>query len=773
MLRTPGPAAPRPGVRDGRRPSADEFAAPALRKGLVARTPLVNRLRASGATPVVAIAAPPGYGKTTLLAQWAHRDHRRFVWLAIDRRDRDVEAFLRRLGLALRAAGVTIERDGAPTAHRSIGELLVAQLARSLNAAAEPTVVVLDDAHRLEDPAAFQALAALIDLVPSGSQLAFAGRSLSALPLARLRAHGRMTEFGPDELRLSDREARALVNASGIELAHAEVIRMNARTEGWPAGLHLAVLSARTAPAEPAGKAAGVRPSAELVEYFTGDLLPSLSPEERTMLPRIALPERICGQLCDAMLERSGFGAALEAMERANLFLIPLDRRREWYRFHSVVRELLVEELERRETTATIARLNRRAAEWFSSHGDFEAAIDHFEAAGELERIIELVGVAAQALWNKGYHGTLEHWLRRLDQPVLLDRHPEIAFYGAVMAALTGRVEDAHRLADALERSSYDGAMPDASSSPEGWRALARAVLCRRGLGQMSIDAEHALAALAPASVLRPVALLALGVARTLAGDAGGGDSALAAAADAAEAVELAGVMSVALAERSLIARRREAWTTAGALATRARDLAVDAGIGGQVHAALAWAASAREALRQGEWTRARAELELGAELGPRLTPVLSWYAAQVKLELATAYLGLADIDAAARQLDGATEILTANPGLGSLVDGAAVVRRELDRLRRDRPERMAGLTAAELRLLLLLPSHLSFRAIAERLNLSRNTIKTQSISVYRKLGVSSRREAIVRAAELGMTLVDRLPPAEPPGAVRAADGWG
>jgi LuxR family transcriptional regulator, maltose regulon positive regulatory protein len=616
---------------------------------LVARTALVNRLRASAPCPVVTLAAPAGYGKTTLLAEWSRRDERRFTTLT----------------------PATLERELAG-AHR-----------------AEGTVFALDDVDRLTDPRCVRLLAQAVDDLPEGSQLAFAGRALPLLPFARLRAEGRLFELGAGELAFTEREAAALGRAIDD-------------TEGWPVAL---------------------RSSAqELDAYLEREVLSQLSAGDARLLSALALPDRVCGPLADAMLRRSGCGRRLEAFERANLFLFPLDRTRTWYRFHRLVRRRLRAVLERH----ALPELHRRAGEWLEAAGDLDAAVSHFDAAGLTDRVAALV--------------TAEH----LPADPLHDGHPALTAYGALGAALDGRATDAEELAATLERSTYRGPMPDGSESPRGWKAFVRALLCREGLARMSADADLAVATLARESPLRPHALLLAGVARLAAGDGAGADGSLAEAADTAHALRLPGVAACALAERALAAPAQ-----ADELVRRALETSEQAGLGDHVHAALGWAVNARASLRRAEWQTARRQLGRAVELLPLLTEALPWYAVQVRIEVGRALLALADRPAAAAVVAEADELLAHVPELGVLVGQVDELRRELATAPRD-----AGrLTPGELRLLPLLPTHRSYREIAEQLGVSRNTVKTQAISVYRKLGVSSRGEAIARAAELGLGL--------------------
>ena len=769
-MTSPAPAVGAKRKRDG------AFGPPPIPPRIVPRTALVNRLRAS-TSAVIASFAPPGYGKTTLLTEWARRDGRQFGWLTLGGADNFPVSFLTRLAFVFGANGVAVEDALCLLRARPppIGDA-VSALANALRVLDDPMVVVFDDAHVLTTPACLEAIEVLIEIVPPGSQFAFAGRSAPSLSFARLRAQGRLADFGSDELRLSDREARALLRGAGLKISDGEVARLNEHVEGWAAGVYLTARSLRAKSSHQVGGALGDGPQSDLHEYFQREVAPNLSNDQRAFLPAIAVPERVSGSLATAITRRADAAERLEELERANLFLVPLDRTRTWYRFHHLFRELLLGDLELREPPQVVAALNHRAAEWFEQHGDVESALDHYAAAGRRDRVIGLLETHAQRLWHEGRFELLEHWLEQFDDPDLLEQHPGLAGYAALFAVLSGNAERAEQLSELVERSASGAAMPDGSETPTGWRALLRAIGCRNGPEQMRTDAELALATLAGDSLLRPAAFLVLGAARLLLADDGG--PAFAAAAEGARRAHLPGTEVMALSESAFVAVADGDWERAEELADRAGAIAATGRVGEQVQTLLAWTMRARIALRRGEWVEARFALNRATELLPRATSAIPWYAVQVRLELVRSHLGLTDVSAAAALLDEVDALFARRPALGILRDRADELRVEL-RAGEGERRREARLTPAELRLVPLLPTHLSFRAIAERLNISRNTVKTQAISICRKLGVSSRSEAIRRALELGLAVAPPSPrggdvttePARLPPAGGPADG--
>jgi LuxR family maltose regulon positive regulatory protein len=286
-----------------------------------------------------------------------------------------------------------------------------------------------------------------------------------------------------------------------------------------------------------------------------------------------------------------------------------------------------------------------------------------------------------------------------------------------------------------------------------------RAALCTDGPAQMQADARAAVSKLAADDPWRPAALLVRGAADTLLGDTKNGDAALAEAVERAATNGSTETRAIALGERSMLAAAREDVRTADALAEEAQRVVEEGELADYPTSALALAASARSRLRHGQWDHARRLLTTATRLTPHLTYALPWLAVQARVELADAYMTLRDRDAARHMLEEARGILALRPDLGVLGEAVEQLELEVTAMPEAHAGGSSGLTPAELRLLPHLSTHLSFREIGERLHVSRNTVKTQAISVYRKLGVSSRSEAVAVAQDIG--LVEAAEPKE------------
>ena len=410
---------------------------------------------------------------------------------------------------------------------------------------------------------------------------------------------------------------------------------------------------------------------------------------------------------------------------------------------------MLKDELERREP-GLAARLSSRAADWHEARGDIEAAIEYAHAAGAGGRVIELVGIAAHPAYQSGRFATVERWLARLEDEHELTANTALAVLGAWTHALRGRPEAALRWAHVADAGPADAVMPDGDPAL-AWTTALRAALCADGVDAMREDAETAMRSAHPGSQAAATGATLFGIAQVLAGDDVVGEQTLAEAGELAVEVGATDCATLALATRSLLANDRNDAAAAEALALQARDIVDSAHLDDYATSALTYVASARAALRHNNWTRAATDMERASQLTPLLTYALPWLAVQVRLELARAHLSLVNWSSAADVMGEVDELLARRPDLGVLNVQAAELQQRLAASNQLDDNWASSLTGAELRLLPLLTTHLSFREIAERLFVSRNTVKTQAISVYRKLGVSSRSEAIERATELGL----------------------
>jgi hypothetical protein len=435
-------------------------------------------------------------------------------------------------------------------------------------------------------------------------QLALASRTKPPLPVALLRAQGRVVELGTDELAMDDQEARALLAGAGVGFSDLEVAELIERTEGWPVGLYLATLARQAAGPQPGAVTAFRGDDRLLVDYLRSELLGHLPLELVAFLTRTAVLDRMCGPLCDAVLETTGSGQVLAWLEESNLLLVPLDRQRSWYRYHHLFRELLRSELDRREPEL-VPQLQGRAAVWCEANGLPETAIDHAQAAGDADRVARLVTSLIRPTYAAGRVDTARRWLAWFEDQRLIERYPSVAVLGAYVQALAGQPVGAERWADAAERGSKSGTLPD-GSTVQSYLAMLRALLCRGGVERMRADAQLARDQLGPGSGWRGAALLLEGMSYLLVGDADRADPILAHATEVASGAGALPAAVVALAGRSLVAIQRHDWHQAETLAEQALTTVKVGQLASYLESALGYAVAAHTTLHRGDVPRAR-----------------------------------------------------------------------------------------------------------------------------------------------------------------------
>jgi LuxR family transcriptional regulator, maltose regulon positive regulatory protein len=739
---------------------------PLIRPGTVRRSSLIERLAQGDFRPIVSVVAPAGYGKTTLVSQWAERNGQAFAWVSVDEADNDPKVLLTYVAEALDAVEPVDERVFGALASpgSSLPGSVVPRLGAALASMSSPVVLVLDDVHLLQDRECWAALSVLAEHLPAGSRLVLASRTQPPLRVARLRAEGKITEIGPRELSLTAEEASSLLRNAGLTLGEEEVAELHRRTEGWPAGLYLGALYLREG-----GSLASVAVSFgggdRLVsEYVESEFLARISRRQRLFLTRTAVLERLCGPLCDAVLEQSGSATVLADLERSNLLVVPLDRSGEWYRYHHLFRDMLRAELRRLEPEL-VPVLQRRAAQWHERNGAPGEALEYRMKAGDVDAAASLASALGFAAYQRGRAATAERWWGWLEDRGALENHPVVAVLGAMLSALTGKPADAERRAriaergagaaergaGAAEREAGAASLPDGSLTIEPWLALLRALLCRDGVDQMRADAELAAKSMAPGSFWRASSLLFLGVAHLMAGDQGQADVLFADhVAEGRSAGAMVGVC-YALAERSLLAIARDEWDLGEQHLSEAQAVAREANVEDYPTIAIMYAVAARMALHRADRPRARAELTRVQLLRPTLTYTVPHFAVQARTELARVHLALGDLAGARTLMREAGDILRRRPGLGAFAQQAEDLRAELSHAHRSPALGASALTAAELRLLPMLATHLSFPEIAAEVFLSPNTVKSTVHSIYRKLGASSRSQAVSRLRDLGL----------------------
>ena len=727
-----------------------KFHPPGVRPGIVVRTALVERLAATR-VPVITVAAPPGYGKTTLMSQWAERIGSRAAWLSCDDGDNDPVVLLSALAVALDRIGRVDPSIFSALASAGADITVVPRFVSAVASVQPPVTVLLDQAEAVTNRQCLNTIAEFALRLPPGWQLGLASRTVVPLPTARLRAQGGILEVTADDLSMGPREADSLLKGAGVEADEASVRDLLQRTEGWPAGLYIAALAIKSGSRNSDVGFTFTGDDVYMGDYLRSELLDRISGAEASFLIRTSVLDRMCGSLCDAILEETGSTAVLEQMEARNLLVIPLDRHREWYRYHHLLRDLMRAELRRREPDL-IQDLNFRAAAWFEANAMPEAAIDHAQAAGDYDRVARLILELQQPVWASGRVETVLRWMDWLRDIPSAEYYGAIAVHGSLIFALLGQPAEAERWAAAAERASPGGVLPDGSTM-EATLAYLRAILCRTGIGEMRRDARIAWEGLSPASPYRATMLYTEGISYLLEGDLARAEPILARALDLATQAGSLPLAGMILAEQCGVAAERDDWPEVTTLARRAATIVETGHFGDYWTSALVYAWASRASAYRGDVGQARFYLGRASRLRPLLTYALPVGSVQALLEMTRSYITLADPEGAAAVLAQVHDILQQRPDLGVLPELAGQLQASLATANA-RAVSASSLTAAELRLLPLLATHLSYQEIGERLFVSKNTVKTQAYSAYRKLRVSSRSEAVVRTRELGLDAV-------------------
>ncbi|HEV2885745.1 MAG TPA: LuxR C-terminal-related transcriptional regulator [Jatrophihabitans sp.] len=418
---------------------------PKLRRALVARPRLSERLRRGAESSLTLISAPAGFGKTTLLAEWlahASADNRSVAWLSLDEGDSQPAGFWTYLITALQTAAPGVGAGALPLLQSAQApiEAVLATVLNELSAVPhEPghdIDIVLDDYHLVDGPELQAGMVFLIEHLPAHVHLVLSTRADPALPLARLRARGELVEIRAADLRFTLDEVAAYLNeVTGLDLAAADIAALEARTEGWIAALQLAALSMQGRDDVAAFIAGFAGDDRYIVDYLGEEVLGRQPEHVRNFLIRTAVLDRLSGPLCDAVTGQHGGKAMLERLDRANLFVVPLDDSRRWYRYHHLFADLLRTHL-LDERPDEVADLHRRASQFYDEHGEPSQAIRHALAAGDVERAADLVELAIPGLRKNRQEATVRGWLDAIPDEVVR-RRPVLAvgLVGVLMAS--------------------------------------------------------------------------------------------------------------------------------------------------------------------------------------------------------------------------------------------------------------------------------------------------------------------------------------------------
>jgi LuxR family maltose regulon positive regulatory protein len=682
--------------------------------GSVPRPRLIQRLSEARDAPFVLLVAPAGYGKTTLLSEWAAADARRFAWLNPGAGDHDTARLL-------------------TSVRRTVGD------------AEAPTVLVVDNVHLVTEAETFAALEDVARSMPSGSQLALGARCEPNLRVGSLRAHRRIFELRTRDLAMTRSEAGALLTGVGLRIPSHGLDTLMQRTEGWPAGLYLAALSLRAQGNVDAALAHFAGDDRVVVDYLRDELMARLKPNQVDFLLRTSILGTLSGSLCSAVTGQRGSAKRLAALARSNVLMLTLDRGGTSYRYHPLFREMLHAELRRLDPDSEPG-LHARASEWYEQHGQLDSAVQHAVAARDPEHAGELLWRHACSYIGHGRNEALAGWLGEFSEDQLA-AVPTLAMAAATSRVAAGDGDQARHWAATASRSL--SRRPSKERTLDGAALLLHALLAEDGPAQMGKDAARARTLVSEQPESRPLARLLEGTSHQLAGDR---LTARAELDDGARsgAVTAPHVQALCLAQLALLEIDGDEWDAAAMLAERARSRVEGSGLAGYPIAGLVYAVSALTRSHTGPVANAHRDLHIADRLLRQLVAFVPWFEAETRVTLARAALALSDVACARSLTAEAARLIHRIPEAPVLRAWLSDACEQLEAATGSAGDGL-GLTAAELRVLRMLPTHLSFPAIAKQLFVSPNTVKTHVRALYRKLDATSRSEAVSRAAAAGL----------------------
>jgi LuxR family maltose regulon positive regulatory protein len=499
---------------------ATKFFIPSPRGNWIARPRLTQRLDEGRERKLTLISAPAGFGKTTLLSSWIDQRHLAVAWLSLDVGDNDPRRFLAYLIAALETRHAGIGETAASllqSTQRSL-ESVVTLLINALSTLPDEITLVLDDYHLVDAPAVHSTLTFLLDHAPPQLHLIIATRVDPHVPLARLRARGELMELRAADLRFTANEASAFLDQVMVmPLAPEQFAALEERIEGWIAGLQLAALSLQGRDAEHIAAFIHAFTGSHhyIMDYLVEEVLGRQREQIQTFLLQTSILDRLNGPLCDAVTGQNDSHTVLESLERANLFLIPLEEERRWYRYHHLFADLLRYRLQQSQPER-VPELHRRASEWYERNGLAAEAIQHALVANDFERAAGLVEQIGETIWMRGEVRTLLGWLDALPDAVVC-AHARLCLYYAWMHVLEGQIKPAQRRLKDAEKVSEQ-----TSAEEQGVLvAIGGAIAYLQGDSSRSVElSEQALQRLPEDNAIwRGVTTINLGIAYRLAGD--------------------------------------------------------------------------------------------------------------------------------------------------------------------------------------------------------------------------------------------------------------
>jgi LuxR family maltose regulon positive regulatory protein len=725
---------------------------PSPRPDQVPRPRLVGRLEEGLDCRVTLVSAPAGYGKTILLSQWlrSREADGLFAWVSLDEQDDDPIRLWRHIVEAL-GRGAPGEGFGAAVlaalsvAGAKVLDIVLPMLVNELGGLAQRVVLVLDEYQFATGEGCHESMDFFVEHLPENVHLVLATRSDPPLHLGRLRAMGELNEIRTEHLAFTGQEVASLLNERlRLHVGPDDLAVLLDRTEGWPAGIYLSVLSLEGKEDVHGSIASFGGSNRYILDLLGEEVLAGLPERDREFMLMTSVLSRMTGPLCDAVVGREGSGALLDKLSRSNLFVVPLDDHGGWYRYHHLFSELLLYEL-KGSRPDLLPILYGRASAWFDEAGLFESAISHADAAEDYERAGTLISRHWHRYATTGQLASLERWLDALPE-YLANRDAPLLLVKAWMCAIYGRRGESERYLELAERSIYEGRLPDGGASVESEAAIIRAIFGYGSVKSM-VEAASSSAELESEQVSpwrTALVKMALGQSAYLSGDISTArkslDQALALIAEDQPLWRIG-----ALYLLSVVVTDEGRLQEAESLAREARLLVEKFIPHGSHETSAVSIALGRVLAELGKLDEARTELESALSVR-RSQDVNPWPTLLGLLALAKVRSERGDRAGARTLLDEARDTIDAYPDAGIFPDLLEQQERELGKRRQKETAHNGELTERELAVLRLFDGELSHRQIGENLYVSLNTVKTHVRSIYRKLGVSSREQALEQA---------------------------
>lgn len=728
---------------------------PPVTRPLMCRDHLYALLQGCQDVKVTLLCAPAGWGKSSLLATWAAAEQkaRSFAWFSIDEADNDPVRFWTYVIEALRTVQPSIGSASSALLRApgtGLTDLVIPELINEVAALANPAVLTIDDYHLIKMSEIINSMVFLINHLPKTLHIAISTRAEPCLPLARLRANGELIEIDAESLRFSGEETEKFLNEFlDLGLSPADVRSLQERTEGWAAGLYLAALSLRNRADHHRFITQFAGDDRHIVDYLGAEVLAGQDDEFRTFLLRTSILERLCAPLCDVVTGGRNSCHTLREIERSNLFLVPLDTKREWYRYHHLFRDLLRRDLEAADPEL-VPELHRRAAQWLLAAGQISEAIHHTIATGDFDRSCELIATHWMKFFGGGEDGVIVSWLEKLPDDVLLS-DARVCLAGALVSISTNHLDETEVWLERAERARVPGPFIDGCGSLNAATNYAR-MAHRLGIGALNEARTFAVRSvdlLDETSTLRQMVFLSLGISTYFLGRTEEGVTAL------EEGLRLSRIAGVkiglvhALGLMAVVRADLGQWDEADESAAEALAIATADGRGEHWSYGLSHSARGRLHERRGQIEEADSDLSRGTQLLRRGLPIFLAHALPAHAGFKHTFGWREE----GRLLIREARLLVAtfpDPGiLSHLVEKTARRLRVLPT--GSTAPFVEELSASELSVLRLLATALSQRDIAGRLCVSMNTVKSHTKSIFRKFGVSTRVDAVSQGRARGL----------------------